>query len=91
MDWVNILNDGAGDGYFYDSKRTDAEGAFFYHSAETGYYQWFPAFRNFLSGVIECYETDSIKPSTNGKSLDEGTDRTCQIWVRLAKASESGS
>src|SRR5262249_46330237 len=27
--WIQVLDDGAGDGYFYDPKRTDAEGAFF--------------------------------------------------------------
>jgi len=60
-DWVQILDDGAGDGYFYDPKRLDAEGAFFHHFAEVGYYLWFPSVRNFLAGVIECYENRAIK------------------------------
>ncbi len=89
--WVHVLDDGAGDGYFYDPDRTDVSGAFFYHMAEAGYYVRFPSFRNFLSGVIECYETHCVKLAPDGKSLDEDTPRTEKIWERLAKASEGGS
>lgn len=84
--WVHVLDDGAGDGYFYDPERQ--EGAFFYHMAEEGYFIWFPSFRNFLSGVIECYETRCFKLSADGKSLDENAQQAEKIWQRLAKASE---
>jgi len=89
--WVHVLDDGAGDGYFYDPERTDATGAFFYHMAEGGYYIWFPSFRNFLSGVIECYDTRCVRLSADGKSLDEDTPQTEKIWLRLAKTSEGGA
>ncbi len=88
--WVHVLDDGAGDGYFYDPERTDANGAFFYHMAEGGYYVWFPSFRNFLSGATECYETRSVRLSGDGKSLDEDGQRTEKIWQRFAAASEGG-
>ena len=88
--WVHVLDDGAGDGYFYDPGRTDATGAFFYHMAEGGYYVWFPSFRNFLSGVIQCYETHSVSLLADGKTLDEDGPRTEKIWQQLAKTSESG-
>jgi len=88
--WVQVLDDGAGDGYFYDPKRTDAEGAFFHHFAEVGYYLWFPSLRNFLAGVVECYESQAVKMAADGKSLDEDFDRTEKIWTRFAKSSESG-
>lgn len=84
--WVQILDDGAGDGYFFDPKRT--EGSFFYHFAEAGYYVWFPSLRNFLSGVAECYESRSIKLAADGKSLDEDAGQTQKIWERLGKSSE---
>src|SRR5881628_1301598 len=87
--WVHVLDDGAGDGYFYDPERTDATGAFFYHMAEGGYYVWFPSFRNFVSGVMECYETRCVRVSADGKSLDEDGPQTGKIWQRLAKTSES--
>jgi hypothetical protein len=86
--WVQVLDDGAGDGYFYDPKRSDEEGAFFQHFAEMSYYVWFPSLRNFLAGAIECYESQGIKVAADGKSLDEDYDRTEKIWARFAKSSE---
>lgn len=88
--WLQVLDDGAGDGYFYDPKRTDAEGSFFMHFAETGYYVWFPSFRNFLAGVIECFETGAVKIAPDTRSLDENSAQTQKIWERLGKASETG-
>lgn len=84
--WLHILDDGAGDGYFYDPRRRDAEGAFFFHFAEVADYIWFPSLRNFLAGVIECYETDAVKVGTNGKSLEDDFERTEKIWNRLGKS-----
>jgi len=86
--WIPVLDDGSGDGYFYDPKRTDAEGAFFYHFAEDGHYLWFPSVRNFLAGVIECYESRAVRSGADAKSLDEDFDRTQKIWERFAKSSE---
>lgn len=88
--WVQVLDDGEGDGYFYDPKRADAEGAFFHHFAEGGYYLWFPSLRNFLSGVIECYESRAVRVATDGRSLDEDFDLTQKIWERFARSSEGG-
>lgn len=86
--WVHVFDDGAGDGYFFDPQRSDAEGAFFFHFAEVGYYVWFPSFRNFLAGVIECYEAGAFKVSADGVSLEEDFGRTEKIWKRFAKESE---
>ena len=70
--WVHVLDDGAGDGYFFDPEREETGGAFFYHMAESGYYIWFPSFRNFLSGVIECYETRCVKTLGRRKESRRG-------------------
>ena len=86
--WLHVLDDGAGDGYFYDPERTDVQGAFFFHFAETGHYIWFPSLRNFLSGVIESYQTHAVKVATDGKSLDEDSERSEKIWSRLGKSRE---
>lgn len=86
--WIHVLDDGAGDGYFYDPKRKDSEGAFFYHFAEDRHYLWFPSVRNFLAGVVECYESRGVRSGADGKSLDEDFDRTHQIWERFAKSSD---
>ena len=87
-DWLQVLDDGSGDGYFFDPKRKDTEGAFFFHFAEVGYYVWFPSFRNFLSGIIEGYETGCFKVTSDGTGLDEDTERIQLIWERLAKPRE---
>lgn len=86
--WIQILSDGAGDGYFYDPARADADGAFFHHFAELGDYVWFPSVRNFLAGVIECYESQAVRIAADGKSLDEDIGRTEEIWQRFAESSE---
>lgn len=86
--WLHVLDDGAGDGYFYDPERTEAQGAFFFHFAEVGSYVWFPSLRNFLSGVIECYQTQAVKVAPDGKSLDEDAARTEKIWSRLGKSKD---
>ena len=88
MGWLQILDDGAGDGYFYDPNRTDAQGAFFYHFAEVSYYEWFPSFRNFLAGVIECYESQTVWAPEHGNALEQDFDRAREIWRRLAEVSE---
>ena len=88
--WVRVLDDGAGDGYFYDPKRSDAEGAFFYHMAEQSYFLWFASFRNFLAGTIECYESRAIYLAKDGSDLVEDSEHTQKIWDKLAKSSENG-
>ena len=87
--WVHIFDDGGGDGYFYDPNRRDSDGAFFFHFAEVAYYVWFPSVRNFLAGVIECYETEAVKVAADGKSLEENSQQTEKIWARFGRARES--
>jgi len=88
--WVTVLDDGGGDGYFFDPNRTDKEGgAFFYHLGEAGYYVWFPSLRNFLAGTIEGFESHVFRVGTNGIHLDEDAERAQQIWNRFGKSNES--
>lgn len=79
--WVSMFPDGAGDGYYFDPERN----SFFHHFAEFGSYHWFPSFKNFLAGVIECYESGAIftTNSTNGVTLDQDFDKTETIWNRF--------
>jgi cell wall assembly regulator SMI1 len=76
--WVSIFPDGAGDGYYFDPERN----SFFHNFAETGSYLWFPSFKNFLAGVIECYESGAIFTTngTNGLALEQDFDKTETIW-----------
>ena len=79
--WVSIFPDGAGDGYYFDPERN----SFFHHFAEVGGYHWFPSFRNFLAGVIECYDSGAIfvTNGTNGLTLEQDFDKTEAIWNRF--------
>ncbi len=79
--WVSIFPDGAGDGYYFDPERN----SFFHHFAEVGSYHWFPSFRNFVAGVIECYESGAIFATngTNGLTLEQDFDKTETIWNRF--------
>ena len=78
--WLTILDDDFGDGYFYDPERGEGAGAFFKHFAEDGFYRYFPSLRNFLAGVIECFETGAYEP--NGDQLEEDYLRAEEIWSR---------
>lgn len=80
--WIEIFPDGAGDGYFYDPKRSEKEGPFFYSFAETGYYQWFPSFRSFLAGVIECYEQGAHRIADDGTGLEDDSEKAENILKR---------
>jgi cell wall assembly regulator SMI1 len=81
--WVHILDDGAGDGYFYDPSRSGTSGEFFYHLAEGGYYVFFPSLRNFLKGAIDCYEQEIFIVKDEGANLDEDYDRAMKVWNNL--------
>jgi cell wall assembly regulator SMI1 len=88
LPWIQVLDDGASDGYFFDPERRDEEGAFFYSFAETRHFTWFPSFRNFLAGLIEAYDTGAVRVSPDGKALVEDPARTQVIWQRLSAATE---
>jgi cell wall assembly regulator SMI1 len=81
--WVHILDDGAGDGYFYDPDRSGASGEFFYHFAESGHYVFFPSLRNFLKGAIECYEQEIFIVKDGGANLDADYERAMKVWNSL--------
>lgn len=87
--WINVLDDRAGDGYFFDPERTEKDGPFFYHFAETGTYRWFPSLKNFISGLIDCYETQAIQTTTNSIDMKENSEQTEKIWNRLSVSNEN--
>ena len=51
--WLGLIVDLAGDGYFFDPGRSEAEGSFFFCFAEVGEYVFFPSVRNYLAAAIE--------------------------------------
>jgi hypothetical protein len=53
------------------------------------HYTWFPSFRNFLTGLIECYDTGAVRVGPDRKLLEEDRQKTQAIWARLSRLSES--
>jgi hypothetical protein len=77
--WVGLIQDGAGDGYFYDPARTEAQGSFFFCFAEDGSYVFFPAFRNYLAGVVAGQKSGVFTAGPTGvDTADFG--KAEQLW-----------
>jgi cell wall assembly regulator SMI1 len=83
--WMTVLDDRAGDGYFYDQSRDRGGGYFFYHFAEDGRYRFFPSLANFLVGVAECYEARIYSFDRVGQ-LNEDYEQSFALWPRYASA-----
>ncbi len=81
--WLTVLDDGAGDGYFYDQTRRNSSGSFFYCFAEDGQYRFFPSITNFLIGAAECFELQIYRCDAAGKS-SEDFERSFALWPRYA-------
>jgi cell wall assembly regulator SMI1 len=81
--WLSVLDDGAGDGYFYDPGRRRHAGSFFYCFAEVREFRFFPSLANFLVGAAECYEAGIYRVGRRGE-LVEDHDKSPEIWAAYA-------
>jgi cell wall assembly regulator SMI1 len=81
--WLPMLDDFCGDGYFYDPGRRRKDGSFFYHFAENREYRFFPSLRNFLAGAAECYET-GIYQIGRRSGAQEDFEKSFPLWRRYA-------
>jgi hypothetical protein len=81
--WMTVLDDGAGDGYFYDQAKRRSGGSFFYCFAEDGEYRFFPSLNNFLVGAAEYYESHIYRRDRDG-TLSEDYERSFTLWPRYA-------
>ncbi len=79
--WLDVIVDLAGDGYFFDPGRSEAEGSFFFCFAEDGSYVFFPAFRNFLAGTIEGHESGVLTFGSHGAETADFV-KAREIWRR---------
>jgi cell wall assembly regulator SMI1 len=69
--WIGLIVDLAGDGYFYDPNRPEAEGSFFFNFAETGEYVFFPSFRNYLAAIIDGIDSKIITVGDTGVQISD--------------------
>jgi len=83
--WLMVFEDGCGDGYFYDPDRRTTGGSFFYSFAEDGSYLFFPSVRNFVAGMVECFETGAYRVKPDG-SLTEDFAASLTIWCKYGAA-----
>jgi cell wall assembly regulator SMI1 len=79
--WLGIVVDAAGDGYFFDPERAEADGSFFFHFAEDAAYDFFPAFRNYLAGVLEGHESGIFTFGQFGAQTAD-FEKAQDIWNR---------
>ena len=84
--WIEIFPDGAGDGYFFDPARSEKEGPFFYNMAEAFDYVWFPSIKNFLAGLVECFDSGAYKLDVKQSGLDADFEKADAIWRRYGQS-----
>ena len=82
MNWVHVLADGSGDGYFYDPDYGDEPGAFFYHFTEDACFVRFQTLTNFLVGAIECWDQGAYDYDPVTARLKEDPWASRPIWQR---------
>jgi cell wall assembly regulator SMI1 len=79
--WLGVIVDLAGDGYFFDPGRSEAEGSFFFNFCEDGTYVFFPAFRNFLAGTLAGHESGVFRFGDHGAETVDYA-RKNKLWRR---------
>ncbi|MDH4202642.1 MAG: SMI1/KNR4 family protein [Phycisphaerae bacterium] len=60
-EWIMLLHDGCGDGYYCDPARTSDSGYVFYNFTEISHYIFFPSLKNMFQAFIECYQNNIFK------------------------------
>jgi cell wall assembly regulator SMI1 len=88
-EWLDLIVDLAGDGYFFDPGRSEAEGSFFFCFAEDGSYVFFPTFRNFLAATIAGHESGVLKFASHGAETVDYV-RARELWCRYGAANPRG-
>jgi cell wall assembly regulator SMI1 len=86
--WVPVFDDFAGDGYFWDIRRGEKPGHFFYNMSEMTYYFYFPSVRDFLAGIVEGYTSGAIWLGVEEETTQEDFEATERIWTRYGVANE---
>lgn len=72
--WVIVIEDAAGDGYFYDPDRREEASCFFYKSHDDVAYMFYPAIGNYIEQLLELHRTQQLAADERGLTLN--VDRT---------------
>ena len=87
--WLHVLDDGCGDGYFYDPGRRRRPGSFFFNFNEDHWYQFFPTLADFIAAVIECFESGAFRMSADGTRLRSDVKKSMGIMGRYSTANRA--
>lgn len=66
INWLPILPDNFGDGYFFDPSGTATQGKFLYSMLENPPPIYYPSFRSYLAELLEGYETGVYRFDASG-------------------------
>ncbi len=87
--WLGLIVDVAGDGYFFDPGRSEDEGSFFFCFAEDGSYWFFPTFRNFLAATIARHDSGVFRFASHGAETVDHV-RAHKLWHRYGVDGRDG-
>ena len=80
-EWLGLIVDATGDGYYFDPGRSESEGSFFFTFSDDNTFTFFPAFRNFLAGQIEGHEKGIYKFGAQGAEAVD-LEKAFEMWDR---------
>lgn len=85
--WICVFGSYDG-GYFYDSIRAEAEGAYFMTDTDSMEYTFFPSMGNVIAGMVDCYREGIYKEDAEGALEEVDSDKAEAIWNRYGTVHE---
>ncbi len=68
--WVGLIQDGGGDGYYYDPERRSEVSSFFYTRHDDVGYMFYPAIGNYIEELLEHHRVKRLSATETGITLD---------------------
>lgn len=87
-DRLNILQNGAGDGYSVDLGRQPEEGATFYSVHDDFSWVFYPSLKNLVAAIAECYKTSAYPIDLSSPDATKLWERADQIHTKYGVCAE---
>ena len=68
--WIGVLENGAGDGYYYDPARRTETSSFFYTCHDDVGYMFYPSLGNFIEQLLELHRRKMLSADKSGIAQD---------------------
>jgi cell wall assembly regulator SMI1 len=80
--WFCLLDDGGGNGCFFDLTRQPSQGAIFCTFTEDNELTYFPSLKNLMAGVATCYAQGAyhVKIARSRLEFEEDVEQSVRIW-----------